>query len=472
MSDMSSEIQRCQKFTQELKKTLTVGRAVKRKLLTEAPQSSSPVFPPEGDQVIEVVEECSYLPKKSKILYDEKPIIEFKKLELVGEISVGVIVMGDISPRIFATWCTNLPKRIPASKFNFTSKFNTTVKLDIIVADVRLSRDQIMRALGEGDYSSPIVGSQFIIDAIKASSMPLIENFLHPVQINGSYSVAESKIASLPPASPVASPVPSSTPTSPTIPSLPTSPTKPLRPSSSKSYPKMDYACVLTGNTEKSANSNKHLTDVLEELQKVYELIHDEWRANGYKKCVAIIKQMPRITHISQLDNVKGIGSSMREKIEEIMVTGNLKKLSFFKSDPKIQALSVISQIWGVGEKSASQLIKQGFTSIQHLRDRGQHLLTTQQKIGLKYYEEFLEKIPRQEVQQIEHVVQTAAMELFGKVECQACGSYRRGKPVSGDVDILISPSKELDSDYLPANALLQLIERLSASGFLTDHLS
>ena len=75
-------------------------------------------------------------------------------------------------------------------------------------------------------------------------------------------------------------------------------------------------------------------------------------------------------------------------------------------------------------------------------------------------------------MQQIEHVVQTAAMELFGKVECQACGSYRRGKPVSGDVDILISPSKELDSDYLPANALLQLIERLSTSGFLTDHLS
>ncbi|RYH12931.1 hypothetical protein EON65_36920, partial [archaeon] len=226
------------------------------------------------------------------------------------------------------------------------------------------------------------------------------------------------------------------------------------------------------GNTEKSANSNKYLTDVLEELQKVYELIHDEWRANGYKKCVAIIKQMPLITHTSQLDHVKGIGSSMREKIEEIMATGSLRKLSFFKSDPKIQALSNISQIWGVGEKTASQLIKQGFTSIEQIRERGQRLLTSQQKIGLQYYEEFLQKVPRPEVQQIESTVQTSAKELFGNIECLACGSYRRGKPSSGDVDILIAPSTEMGTDYLPANALLQLIDKLSAAGFLTDHLS
>lgn len=50
------------------------------------------------------------------------------------------------------------------------------------------------------------------------------------------------------------------------------------------------------------------------------------------------------------------------------------------------------------------------------------------------------------------------------------CGSYRRGKPQSGDVDILIAPRS--GEDMLPPHSLLTVIESLSQSGFLTDHLS
>lgn len=52
--------------------------------------------------------------------------------------------------------------------------------------------------------------------------------------------------------------------------------------------------------------------------------------------------------------------------------------------------------------------------------------------------------------------------------KCNACGSYRRGKPTSGDIDILICPPDDMESiDILP-----QLIEDLTDKGFLTDHLS
>ncbi|CAF4737874.1 unnamed protein product, partial [Rotaria magnacalcarata] len=47
--------------------------------------------------------------------------------------------------------------------------------------------------------------------------------------------------------------------------------------------------------------------------------------------------------------------------------------------------------------------------------------------IGLKYYSEFLERIPREEVSQIENVVREAAASLRTGLLIQTCGSYRRG---------------------------------------------
>jgi DNA polymerase lambda len=57
---------------------------------------------------------------------------------------------------------------------------------------------------------------------------------------------------------------------------------------------------------------------------------------------------------------------------------------------------------------------------------------------------------------------------LLPGAKCNACGSYRRGKPTSGDIDILICPPDDMETlDLLP-----QLIEDLSRDGLLTDHLT
>lgn len=71
--------------------------------------------------------------------------------------------------------------------------------------------------------------------------------------------------------------------------------------------------------------------------------------------------------------------------------------------------------------------------------------LTSLQLIGLKYYEDLCKKIPRSEVQEITNIVQRAINTLFSEngLLVETVGSFRRGKSMCGDVDILITMKDE-----------------------------
>jgi DNA polymerase lambda len=53
--------------------------------------------------------------------------------------------------------------------------------------------------------------------------------------------------------------------------------------------------------------------------------------------------------------------------------------------------------VWGIGPRNAVTLYGKGMRTIDDLI-KNQNLLTNMQKIGLKYYEDFLKRIPRDEV--------------------------------------------------------------------------
>ncbi len=65
--------------------------------------------------------------------------------------------------------------------------------------------------------------------------------------------------------------------------------------------------------------------------------------------------------------------------------------------------------------------------------------LNSNQRIGIKYYEDFLEKMTRKEVEQIADIVKEATLERFPKANITIMGSYRRGKETCGDIDLLIT---------------------------------
>jgi DNA polymerase/3'-5' exonuclease PolX len=76
------------------------------------------------------------------------------------------------------------------------------------------------------------------------------------------------------------------------------------------------------------------------------------------------------------------IGNSLLNKMIEILKTGKLKKLEEFKKDPKFSSLIEIGEIWGVGPKTAQDLLSKGFKSVEDIRKSGMHLMSKNQKIG------------------------------------------------------------------------------------------
>ena len=117
----------------------------------------------------------------------------------------------------------------------------------------------------------------------------------------------------------------------------------------------------------------------------------------------------------------------------------------------------------------ANKLYSSGIRTIEQLRKKKTELLTTNQIIGLKHYEDLLLKMDRSEAKVIFETVQKVAKKIFGaKIEVVACGSYRRGKPMCGDVDILITRK-----DDKPVKGMLTtLVDMLTGQGFMTDTLS
>ncbi|XP_007470425.1 PREDICTED: DNA polymerase lambda isoform X2 [Lipotes vexillifer] len=161
--------------------------------------------------------------------------------------------------------------------------------------------------------------------------------------------------------------------------------------------------------------------------------------------------------------SISGIGKRMAEKIVEILESGHLRKLDHISES--VPVLELFSNIWGAGTKTAQMWYHQGFRSLEDIRNQAS--LTTQQAIGLKHYDDFLDRMPREEAAEIEQTVREAAQAFNPGLLCVACGSYRRGKATCGDVDVLVTHPDGRSHQGI----FSRLLDSLRQRGFLTDDL-
>ncbi|XP_034717393.1 DNA polymerase lambda isoform X1 [Etheostoma cragini] len=223
------------------------------------------------------------------------------------------------------------------------------------------------------------------------------------------------------------------------------------------------WVCAQSSQS-KSNNFNKHITDKLEVLAKAYTHQGDRWRALGYSKAVNALKSYHKpITSYQEACQIPGIGKRMADKIDEIMESGHLRKLDHLGE--AVPVLELFTNIWGAGVKTAQLWYQQGFRTLEDIRTKA-HLSNTQ-KIGLKHYDDFLDRMPREEAAAIEKVVRDAVQAIDPGLLAIACGSYRREKATCGDVDILIShPDGKSHKGVFS-----KVLQSLHDSGFLTDDL-
>ncbi|XP_035492874.2 DNA polymerase lambda [Scophthalmus maximus] len=223
------------------------------------------------------------------------------------------------------------------------------------------------------------------------------------------------------------------------------------------------WVCAHSSQS-KSNNFNKHITDKLEVLAKAYTHQGDKWRALSYSKAVNALKSYHKpITSYQEACQIPGIGKRMADKIDEIMESGHLRKIDHIGE--AVPVLELFTNIWGAGAKTAQLWYQQGFRTLEDIHTKAN--LSNTQKIGLKHYNDFLDRMPREEAAAIGKMVRDATQAIDPGLLAVACGSYRRGKATCGDVDVLIShPDGKSHKGIFS-----KVLQSLHDSGFLTDDL-
>ncbi|XP_063394741.1 DNA polymerase beta-like [Cydia fagiglandana] len=226
-------------------------------------------------------------------------------------------------------------------------------------------------------------------------------------------------------------------------------------------------------NPSGTDNLNGDFCDFLMELaefeKNVSRNIH---KYNAYRKAASVLaSHSKRIESGDEAKKLNGIGEKISKKIDEFLQTGKLQKLENIHHDEEAQSISLLTRVSGIGPVKAADLVKSGIKTIEDLRTN-QKKFNHHQLIGLKYFEDFEKKIPRSEIQEIETKLRANILQLDPQFTVTICGSYRRGKLESGDIDALVThPSVVADSKKKHNEQLLRnLVDALS--GLVTDTIS
>jgi NAD-dependent DNA ligase len=184
---------------------------------------------------------------------------------------------------------------------------------------------------------------------------------------------------------------------------------------------------------------NEKFVDVLEQLEKIMLRTGEPFKARAYSNAKETILSMTEdITSVDQLKGKKAMGEAILKKLEIYAKEGKLDLIEKEKNNP----LHIFSEIYGVGPKKAKELVeKYQLTTLDQLKERKDELLNDKQQIGLKYYEDIQQRIPRAEIEKYKEkftqIFNSVAKDENAKFEI--VGSYRRGAKDSGDIDVIIT---------------------------------
>jgi DNA ligase (NAD+) len=223
---------------------------------------------------------------------------------------------------------------------------------------------------------------------------------------------------------------------------------------------------------EKGIVFNAVFSDIMGQLYEIMMKQGEPFRAKAYQKAQeTIMSYKEDINSPDQLKGLPNIGPTIMEKLNEYARTGNLQILEREKNNP----INILADIYGVGPKKAKELVEAGITSIAQLRSKADEFLNETQKVGLKYYEDILQRIPRSEIDEYNVIFKKIFLNESKKSVIKSnnkdeesvyeiVGSYRRGAQSSGDIDVIItSKNGDIFKDF---------VDKLIKKGIILEVLS
>ncbi|XP_021925589.1 DNA polymerase beta isoform X2 [Zootermopsis nevadensis] len=198
------------------------------------------------------------------------------------------------------------------------------------------------------------------------------------------------------------------------------------------------------------------------------------YKYNAYRNAAVVLAAHPtRIQSGEEARKLNGVGEKISKKIDEFLQTGKLQKLEKIREDDSSTAINLLTRVSGIGPAKAKQLVDIGVKTIEDLH-KHEDKLNHHQLIGLKYFEDFEKKIPRLEIEQIEEIIKKEINNFDPQYLVTICGSYRRGKLESGDIDVLLThPSyTSTDGSKKRSQLLKQVVSLLESKNIIIDTIS
>ncbi|KIY44359.1 Nucleotidyltransferase, partial [Fistulina hepatica ATCC 64428] len=188
---------------------------------------------------------------------------------------------------------------------------------------------------------------------------------------------------------------------------------------------------------------NQDVVDKLQELQGLHRVKtaqDDHWRTYSYSRSIPHIRAYKtRIKSYAEARKIPRVGHRTAMKIMEIINSGELQRIKFERT-PDVQAMKLFEGIYGVGPTTGLRWYMNGLRTLDDVRNEKNGIkLTPAQRIGVEFYDDINERMPREEVQALFDLIKPRVLNIDPRLVVQVMGSFRRGKADCGDIDILIT---------------------------------
>ncbi|KAL8643039.1 MAG: hypothetical protein Q9228_000335 [Teloschistes exilis] len=211
----------------------------------------------------------------------------------------------------------------------------------------------------------------------------------------------------------------------------------------------------------------------LKKIKLARLLTNDDIGVRAYSTSIASLAAYPyRLQSSSEILALPGCNQKIAHLFHEWQTSSDhrIQAVKDIENDPALKVLALFYDIWGVGATTAREFYyDRKWHDLDDIVEFGWNTLSRVQQIGIKFYDDFLLKIPRAEVEAIAGTVERHARNLIDDgIVCVIVGGYRRGKAESGDVDIILSHPKQSAT----AGLVDQVVQSLEKEGWVTHTLT
>ena len=118
-----------------------------------------------------------------------------------------------------------------------------------------------------------------------------------------------------------------------------------------------------------TGDKKQQILDILNVLRQKATAEGEKFRAIAFSKAIKAIEKLPAVQSIADLTDVPGVGSGVKDRVAEILETGQLQEAETAKEDYSLEAYNILQEVQGIGPVKARDLItKHGIKTIDALR--------------------------------------------------------------------------------------------------------